>query len=65
MVHSADSDIEIFQGDTLAPFLFITCLEYIQQTPINLTEKNGFSFKKKKKKKKKGKKQIVSSRNYY
>ena len=46
-VHSPDGDIDYFdivtgvlQGETLAPFLFIICLNYILQTSINLLKEN-------------------------
>ena len=34
------------QGDTLAPYLFITCLDYILWTSIDLMKENGFTLKK-------------------
>ena len=43
MVHSPDEDTNFFdivteamQGDTLAPYLFILCLDYVLQTSIEL-----------------------------
>ena len=36
----------ILQGDTLAPFLFIICLDYVLRTSIDLIKKNEFTFKK-------------------
>ena len=32
----------ILEGDTLAPYLFIICLDYILQTLIDLMKENGF-----------------------
>ena len=51
MVCSPDGDIDFFdivtrvlQGDTLASFLFIICLDYILQISIDLMKENGFTF---------------------
>ena len=48
MMCSPDGDIDFFdivtgvlQGDTLAPYLFILCLDYVYQTSINLSKENG------------------------
>ena len=56
IVRSFDGDTDFFnfvvrvlQKDTLAPFLFITCLRYVQQTLTNLMKETGFTLKKKKK----------------
>ena len=38
----------ILQVDTLAPYMFIICLDYILQILINLIKENGFTLKKKK-----------------
>ena len=53
MVYSRDSDTDffhnvarIFQGDTLAPFIFIICPDYIRQTSIDRIKGNGFTLKK-------------------
>ena len=53
MVHSSDGDTDFFsivtevlQGDTLASYLSILCLNYILQTSINLIKENGFALKK-------------------
>ena len=50
-VHSPDGDTDYFdiiagvlQGDTLAPYLFIICLDYVTRTSI---DKNGFELTKK------------------
>ena len=47
----------VLQGDTLAHFQFIICLDYVLQISIDLMEETGFTLKK-------GKKQI-SHRNYH
>ena len=53
-VHSPDGDTEYFdivagvlQGDTLAPFLFIICLDYVLRTLIDKIRENGFELTKK------------------
>ena len=57
-VRSPDGDTEYFdivagvlQGDTLAPYLFIICLDYMLRTSIDKIRENGFKQTKKKKKK--------------
>ena len=52
-VRSPDGDIDFFdmvagvlQGDTLAPYLFIICLDYILRTSIDLMKENGFTLTK-------------------
>ena len=54
-VHSPDGDTEYFdivagvlQGDTLAPYLFIICLDYVLRTSIDKIRENGFELTKKK-----------------
>ena len=54
-IRSADGDTEYFdivavglQGDTLALYLFIICLDYVLRTSINKIRENGFELKKKK-----------------
>ena len=54
-VHSPDGDTEYFnivagvlQGDTLAPYLFIICLDYVLRTSIDKIKENGFELKKQK-----------------
>ena len=49
-VRSPDGDTEYFdivarvlQGDTLAPYLFIICLDYVLRTSIDKIRENGFS----------------------
>ena len=51
-VGSADGDTDFFgivagvlRGDTLAPYLFIICLDYYLQTSIHLMKENGFTLK--------------------
>ena len=46
---SSDGDTDIFdivadvlQGDTLAPYLFIICLDYVLRPSIALMKENGF-----------------------
>ena len=53
-VHSPDEDTEYFdivagvlQGDTLAPYLFIICLDYVLRTSIDNIRENGFVLTKK------------------
>ena len=53
-VRSPDGDTEYFdiiagvlQGDTLAPYLFIICLDYVLRTSIDKIRENGFELKKK------------------
>ena len=53
MVRSPDGDIDFFdivaallQGDTLIPYLFIICLDYVLRTSIDLMKQNGFALKK-------------------
>ena len=52
-VRSPDGDTEYFdivpgvlQGDTLAPYLFIICLEYVLRTSIDKIRENGFELTK-------------------
>ena len=54
-VRSPDGDIEYFdivagvlQGDTLAPYLFIICLDYVLRTSMDKIRENGFELTKKK-----------------
>ena len=53
-VRSPDGDREYFdivavvlQGDTLAPYLFIVCLDYVLRTSIDKIRENGFELPKK------------------
>ena len=53
-VRSPDGDTDYFdivagvlQGDTLAPYLFIICLDYVLRTSIDNIRKNGFELTKK------------------
>ena len=50
-VRSPDGDTDYFdkvagvlQGDTLAPYLFIICLDYVLRTSINKIKENGFKL---------------------
>ena len=38
---------EVLQGDTLAPYLFIICLDYVLRTSIEKMKENGFKLSKK------------------
>ena len=56
-VRSPDGDIKYFdivagvlQGDTLAPYLFIICLDYVLRTSIDKIRENGFELTKKRSK---------------
>ena len=48
-VRSPDGDIVagVLQGDTLAPYLFIICLDYVLRTSIDKIRENGFELTKK------------------
>ena len=53
-VRSPDGDREyndivagVLQGDTLAPYLFIICLDYVLRTSIDKIKENGFELTKK------------------
>ena len=53
-VRSPDGDTEYFvivagqlQGDTLAPYHFIICLDYVLRTSIDKIRENGFELTKK------------------
>ena len=57
-VRSPDGDTEYFdivagvlQGDTLAPYLFIICLNYVLRTSIDKIKENGFELTKKRSRK--------------
>ena len=39
------------QGDTLAPYLFIICLDYVLKTSIDKIRENGFELTKKRSRK--------------
>ena len=52
-VHSPDGDTDFFdimagvlQGNTLTPYLFIICLDYVLQTLIDLMKENGLTLEK-------------------
>ena len=52
-VRSPDGDTDYFdivarelQGDTLAPYLFIICLDYVLRTSIDKVKENGFKLTK-------------------
>ena len=55
MVRSLDGDTDFFddvtgvlQGDTLVPYIFIICLDYILKTSLDLIKENGFTLKRQK-----------------
>ena len=57
-VRSPDGDTEYFdilagglQGDTLAPYLFIICLDYVLRTSIDKIKENNFELTKKRSRK--------------
>ena len=39
--------VGVLQGDTLAPYLFIICLDYVLRTSIDKIRENGFELTKK------------------
>ena len=41
----------VLQEDTLAPYLFIICLDYVLRTSIDKIRENGFELKKKRSRK--------------
>ena len=52
-VRSSDGDTDycdiaagVLQGDTLAPYLFIICLDFVLRTSINKMKDNGFKLTK-------------------
>ena len=52
-VHSLDGDTDyidfvagVLQGDTLAPYLFIICLDYMLRTSIDKMKENSFKLTK-------------------
>ena len=51
-IRSSDWDTDFFvivpgvlQGNTLAPYLFIICLDYVLRTSIDLMKENSFPLK--------------------
>ena len=36
----------VLQGDMLAPYLFIICIDYVLQTSVDLMKENGFTLAK-------------------
>ena len=40
------SVVGVLQGDTLAPYLFIICLNYVLRMSIDLMKENGFKLAK-------------------
>ena len=35
----------VLQGDTLAPYLFIICLDYVLRTSVDVMKENGLTLK--------------------
>jgi len=53
MVRSPDGDTDFFdiaagvlQGDTLAPYIFVICLDYVLRTSLDTIKEKGFTLKK-------------------
>ena len=42
-----DIEARVLQGDTLAPYLFILCLDYVLRTSVDKIKENGFELTKK------------------
>ena len=68
-VRSPDGDTGYFdivagvlQGDTLAPYLFIICLDYVLRTSIDKIRENGFELTKKRSRRYSAK--IITDANY-
>ena len=68
-VRSPDGDTEYFdivawvlQGDTLAPYFFIICLDYVLRTSIDKIRENGFELTKKRSRRYPAK--IITDANY-
>ena len=68
-VRSLDGDTEYFdivagvlQGDTLSPYLFIICQDYVLRTSIDKIRENGFELTKKRSKRYPAK--IITDANY-
>ena len=64
MVRSPDGDTDFFdiaagvlQGDTLTPYIFVICLDYVLRTSLDTIKKRFHT--------KEGKKQALSRRDYY
>ena len=64
MIYSLDGETDFFdivtvvlQGDTLALYMFIICLDHELRTSVNLMKENGFTLKK-------SKKQTIFRKNY-
>ena len=49
----------VLQGNTLAPYLLIICIDYVLKTSIDKTKENGFKLTKEIRKKVPRKKQIT------
>ena len=67
-VRSLDGDTECFyivagvlQGDTLAPYLFIICQDYVPRTSIDKIKQNGFELTKKKRSRRQPEKTVTDA----
>ena len=68
-VRSTDGDTEyldivsgVLQGDTLAPYVFIICLDFVLRTSIDKIRENGFELTKKRSRRHPAK--IITDANY-
>ena len=52
----------VLQGETLAPYLFIICLDYMLRTSIDKVKENGFKLKKERSRRYPAK--IITDANY-
>ena len=52
----------VLQGDTLAPYLFIICLDYVHRTSIDKIKENGFKLTKERSRRYPAK--IITDANY-
>ena len=52
------------QRNTLAPYMFVICLDYIIQTLIDLIKENGFTLKKKKARSRRYPAEIMTGTDY-
>ena len=70
-VRSPDGDTDYFdivagvlKGDTLAPYLFIICLDYVLRTSIDKIKENSFELTKKKKRSRKYPAKTITDADY-
>ena len=64
--HTRNFDIVagVLQGDILAPYLFITCLDYMLRTSIDKIKENGFKLTKKKKRRRRYPAKTITDADY-